>query len=290
MLNINIDTSTVNLPEDTIGVDMGQTLTKLAYIENNELKLSFFNIHRDLNSIENAIEMKIGQFKNINFTGGKCFHLFQIYSKKDIKTILINEFEANVRGTETTYLLEKKNVLSTSLIVTIGTGTSIVSNSDSYKHLGGTALGGGFFMGIIKTLFKINNFQEAMSLAKNGNRYNVDLKVSDIYDPKDGRVDPLFREFTAASLGKIVLNSKSNILKKEDLINSLICMIGENIGTIANLMADKNEISSIVFCGGFLRNNKIARKLISRMCRVNKKKAVFLKNSEFSTAIGALVL
>lgn len=290
MLNINIDTPNVNIPEDNIGVDMGQTLSKLAYFENNELKLSYFPTQTDLPSIEKAIEMKIGQFKKINFTGGKSFHLFQTYSKKNIKTNLINEFEANIKGIETLHLLEKKKVLPPSLIVTIGTGTSIISKDSSYKHLGGTAMGGGFFMGIIKTLFNINNFQEAMNLAKNGNRYNVDLKVSDIYAPEDDRVNLLFREFTAASLGKIDLNFNMNMLKKEDLINSLISMIGESVGTIACLMAEKNEISTIVFCGGFLKENKITRKLLSLMCRVNKKKAVFLKNSELSAAIGALLL
>ena len=289
MLNINFDNSNVNLPEDTIGVDMGQTLSKLVYLEKNELKLSYFPTQTDLASIEKTIEGKIGQFKKINFTGGKSFSLFQAYSK-NFKTKLINEFEANVKGIEMLHLLEKKKVLPQSLIVTIGTGTSLVSKKDSYEHLGGTAMGGGFFMGIIKILFNINNFQEAISLAKNGNRYNVDLKVSDIYAPEDDRVDLLFRAFTAASLGKIDLNFNLNMLKKGDLINSLISMIGENLGTIANLMADKNEISTIVFCGGFLKENKIARKILSLMSKVNSKKAIFLKNSEFCAAIGALVL
>jgi type II pantothenate kinase len=289
MLNINIETSNVNFPEDTIGVDMGQTLSKLAYLENNELKLTWFPTQTGLNSIEKMIEAKKGRFQNINFTGGKSYSLFQKYSR-DFNTNLINEFEANVKGIETLHMIEKKKVLSSSLIVTIGTGTSIVSKNGSYEHLGGTAIGGGFFMGLIKVLFNINNFQEAIDLAKKGNRYNVDLKVSDIYAPEDERVDLLFREFTAASLGKIDHNYNLNMLKKQDFINSLICMIGENIGTIANLMAEKKESSSIVFCGGFLKDNKIVRKLLSLMCIVKKKKAIFLKNSEFSAAIGALIL
>ncbi|MHA1986278.1 MAG: hypothetical protein ACW98D_06550 [Promethearchaeota archaeon] len=289
MLNINIDNSKVNIPEDTIGVDMGQTLSKLAYFEKNELKLSSFPTQTDLASIEKSIEVKIGQFKKINFTGGKSFNLFQTYSKT-IETNLINEFEANVKGIEVMFLLEKKKVLPPSLIVTLGTGTSIVSKKDSYEHLGGSAMGGGFFMGIIKTLFNISNFQEAMRLAKTGNRYNVDLKVSDIYVPEDERVNLLFREFTAASLGKIDQNFNMNILKKEDVIHSLISMIGENIGTIANLMAEKNDLSSIVFCGGFLKENKVVRTIISLLSRVKSNKAIFLKNSEFCAAIGALTL
>lgn len=145
-------------------------------------------------------------------------------------------------------------------------------------------------MGLIRILFNSDNFQEALNLAKKGNRYNVDLKVSDIYAPEDDRVDLLFREFTAASLGKIDLSFTMNNLKKEDFINSIICMIGENIGTMANLMADNNDILSIVFCGGFLKENRLAKKILSLICKINKKKAIFLNNSEFCAAIGALLM
>ncbi|MFX0030648.1 MAG: hypothetical protein ACFE8B_15655, partial [Candidatus Hermodarchaeota archaeon] len=201
-----------------------------------------------------------------------------------------DEFETNVKGVEFLHLIEKKKELPPSLIVTIGTGTSMVSKKDLIKHVGGTAIGGGFFMGIIKALFNIYDFEKTLSLAKDGNRYEVDLKVSDIYDPLDKRVNMLFREFTAASLGKIDLLYNLNNLRKEDFINSLICMIGENIGTIANLMAEINTLQNIVFCGGFLKNNKILRKMLSTLCRVNRKKAIFLNNSEYSAAIGALVI
>ena len=145
-------------------------------------------------------------------------------------------------------------------------------------------------MGLIKALFNISDYNEALNLGKKGSRYNVDLKVSDIYDPNDNRIDAIFREFTAASLGKIDINYDNKNMKKEDFINSLICMIGENIGTIANLISETNDLTNIIFCGGFLRENKILRKILSLLCVVNKKKAIFLKNSEFSAAIGALFL
>ena len=289
MFNIKIDNLGVKIPQDTIGVDMGQSLSKIVHLEDGVLNFSYFLTQTESRSLEDALKSRTKHYKKINFTGGKSFSLFQVYSKK-FETKLINEFEANVKGVEILHLLEKGKELSPSLIVTIGTGTSMVSKKDSIKHLGGTAMGGGFFMGIIKALFNLNDFQEAMNLAKSGNRYNVDLKVSDIYDPYDDRVDLLFREFTAASFGKIDLNYNMNNLKKKDFINSLICMIGENIGTIASLMADTNDISTIVFCGGFLKGNKVLKKIISLICKVNKKKAIFLNNSEFCAAVGALIL
>jgi len=289
MFSINIDNLNVKIPADTIGVDMGQTLSKIAYLNGDKLQLSYFVTQSDLTSLKIALESNVKQFKKINFTGGKSFNLYRTYSKT-VETKLINEFEANVKGIEILYLLEKKKELSPSLIVTIGTGTSMVSKKDSIEHLGGNAMGGGFFMGLIRILFNSDNFQEALNLAKKGNRYNVDLKVSDIYAPEDDRVDLLFREFTAASLGKIDLNFNMNNLKKEDCINSIICMIGENIGTMANLMADNNDVLSIVFCGGFLKENRLAKKILSLICKINKKKAIFLNNSEFCAAIGALLM
>ncbi|UCD02487.1 MAG: hypothetical protein JSV23_05610 [Promethearchaeota archaeon] len=289
MLKINLSDNNIKIPPDRIGIDMGQSLTKFAYSHGNELKLTSFHSQTSFPSIKEFLNSKKDQFRTFNFTGGKSFELHKEYST-NYKANLINEFEANVRGIEFLHNLEKKKELSRSLIVTIGTGTSIVLKDDKFEHLGGSALGGGFFMGIIKAIFNMNNFHEAINIAKKGNRYNVDLKVSDIYDPNDTRVDLLFREFTAASLGKIDVNFNNKSLKKEDFINSIICLIGENLGTIAISMADNNNVTDIVFSGGFLRENKILKKILSLLCKVNKKKAIFLKNSEFSAAIGVLVM
>lgn len=289
MSKIVLNDNTIEIPSDKIGIDMGQTLSKIAYLENNELILSSFSTFTGLSEIKTLLNKKKDQLKIINFTGGKSFELYKAYSKNYISN-LINEFEASVKGIEFLYNLEKKKELPRSLIVTIGTGTSLVLKNEKIIHLGGSALGGGFFMGLLKIIFNLDNFQEALNLAKKGNRYNVDLKVSDIYHPDDDRVDLLFREFTAASLGKI--NEKFNIksLNQEDFINSIICLIGENLGIIANSMADNNDVKDIVFCGGFIIENKILRKILSLICKVNKKKGIFLKNSEFCAAIGALII
>ncbi|MFX1346734.1 MAG: hypothetical protein ACFFAI_16680, partial [Promethearchaeota archaeon] len=214
MIKINLSTIDVKIPSDTIGVDMGQSLSKIGFLENDILNFSYFLSQSELVALEDVLKSRINHYKKINFTGGKCFGLFQTYSNS-VETKLINEFEANAKGVEILHLLEKDKELPSSLIVTIGTGTSIVSKKDSIEHLGGSAMGGGFFMGLLKVLFNINDFQEAINLAKKGNRYNLDLKVSDIYNSEDNRVDLLFREFTAASLGKVDVNYNMNNLEKE---------------------------------------------------------------------------
>lgn len=272
-----------------IGIDIGQSLTKIAYVDGGNMILSIFPTKQSFNKISEFFDVKKSNIEQINLTGGKAYNIFKKYEEK-YHCKLIDEFEANLKGIEYLFQSNKKQPLPHSLIVTIGTGTSMVLKKEDFSHIGGTALGGGFFMGLSKLLFNIDDYQEAIEITKKGNRYNVDLKVSDIYPPEDQRINMLFREFTAASLGKIDLDFNNDNLKKEDLLNSIVCMIGENIGTLANLMADNNDILNIFFCGGFLRENRIARKILSLISKVHKKKAIFLNNTEFCGAIGALFL
>jgi len=268
---------------------MGQSLTKIASVENEELCLSLIPTQANLKLINEFLDSKKEKYDKFNFTGGKAYKLYEKFSK-ELNVNLIDEFQTIVKGTECVFLLENNKDLSASLIVTIGTGTSIILKSEEFfKHLGGSALGGGFFIGIFKIFYDSTDFQEALNLAKTGNRYNIDLKVSDIYDPKDNRIDLLFREFTAASFGKIDNSFNLQSMKKEDLLNSVVCLIGENIGTMACLMAENNKVENLVFSGGFMKNNKILKQILSLISKVNKKNAIFLRNSEYCGAIGALL-
>lgn len=282
---ISLDKIKIQIPIDTIGIDMGQTLIKIALIEGNDLNLLIMPTRADYKDIKTFLMSKKGQYTKFIFTGGKAFSLNKEFSK-EVESILLNEFEANSKGIEMLYALNKKKELPPSLVVSIGTGTSIVLKKESFQHLGGTALGGGFFMGLLKLIFNETNYKESVDAAIKGDRYGIDLKVSDIYDADDNRVDNIFREFTAASFGKVEYIKS---VKKEDLINSVISLIAENIGMLASFLANKEDVKDIVFCGGFTIDNKILRKAISRICMFQQKKAVFLKNSEFMGAIGALL-
>ena len=287
-LKIPLETSEINVSSDVVGIDIGQSLTKVAYRKENEIVLSMSQTGSDFREIIEFLDFNRKNFNFINFTGGKAFSLYRKYSN-GTKTKLSNEFEANIEGLEFLYKHYKNRALPASVVVTIGTGTSIVLKSDNVEHIGGSAMGGGLFMGLIKLLFNIDDYFDAIDLARKGNRFNIDLKVADIYDIEDTRVDKLFREFTAASLGKIKKGFDVISAKKEDIIDSLIGIIGENIGIIATLMAENHSIKNIVFCGGFLIENNPLKQILSLLCKLKRKKALFLENSEYSGAIGALI-
>ncbi len=291
IIKISIDHSNLDFPLDTIGIDMGQSLTKIAYVEGSELYLSLLPTQLNIEGISEFLDSMKKKFRIFNFTGGKAFDLHKSISLDDWETNLFNEFQAITNGIENLYLLNKKTEFPESLIITIGTGTSInLKRKGSVKHLGGSALGGGFFRGIIKLLYNINDFQEAIKLANKGNRFNIDLKVSDIYNAEDERVDTIFREFTASSFGKINdIFKVNNTVRQEDVINSIINIIGESVGVIACQMANIHDITQLIFCGGFLKENRIVKRGLKVICSFNNKKAIFLKNSEFAGALGALL-
>ena len=273
------------IPSNIVGVDMGHSLTKIAYKEGDSLILTSCSTPTESENLENKFLDFLEKENQIILTGGKAFHLFNSLQGKG-EVLLLREFHANGMGSHYMLNFQPESFFKGQVVVCIGTGTSIVSfipQESKAEHLGGTALGGGFFMGFVKSLFLIDDYQEAIGCAKSGDRFNVDLKVSDIYEDKDPRVDPIFREVTAASLGKLVATPR-----KEDLIQSIMWAIGENIATIACAFAEQIDLETVIFMGGFLKINRLLKRALKIVCSYNKKKAVFMKYPEFVGAFGAL--
>lgn len=287
-LKLDLTDKRFQIPKNIIGIDIGQTLTKCAYADNEDLILLIKPTDERIDDIISEFKISNREINALHFTGGKAYKLF-IEHKKSLNSTLMDEFEAIVLGIDFLYNLRKKIDRFDYLMVSIGTGTSITLKTNKIQHLGGTAMGGGMFMALVRMLYDLDDFDIIINLANNGDRYQVDLKVSDIYAMDDYRIEDYFRAFTAASLGKIIGFSDIGSVKQEDVIHSLLSIIGENIGLLANLFAEIHEIADIIFCGGLLMNNKILKNLLKLLAKSRQKKAIFLKNSEFAGAIGALL-
>lgn len=287
-LKLDLKDKRFQIPKKIIGIDIGQTLTKSAYADKDDLVLLIKPTDEKIDDIIKEFKSSNKEINNLHFTGGKAYELYKDHEKV-FNSTLMDEFESNIRGIDYLYNLRKNVNMFNYLVASIGTGTSIVLKRNKIQHLGGTAMGGGMFMALVKLLYDLDDYDTIISLANRGDRYKVDLKVSDIYTKDDSRIEDYFRAFTAASLGKI--NEFSNIrsLKREDVIHSLLGIIGENIGLIAILLAKIHEITDIIFCGGLLVNNKILKNILKLMAKSRQRKAIFLKNSEFAGAIGALL-
>ncbi|TFF94341.1 MAG: hypothetical protein EU544_04615 [Promethearchaeota archaeon] len=275
-----------SLPSQSIGLDMGNSLTKIAYLEEERLNLVSLYTPSRSEEIVDILRQKGILNKTYNLTGGKAYSL-HIQLEKDQST-LISEFEANAQGIRVLMHYGHIKALDKCMVVSFGTGTSVVLNDAEVRHLGGSALGGGFFLGLSRLLTGIFDFNKAIKLAQSGNQFNLDLKVADIYEEHDPRVNPLFRELNAASFGKIDLDRNLEQLSKADILNSILAIIGENVGIIVTKMAEIHNISKIIFCGGFIKKNKVLKRILSMLCTYNQKKAIFPRNPEYVGAIGAL--
>lgn len=266
-----------------IGLDAGGTLTKLAYLdENNQLKLKHFPSN-NMPAIINWINSK-HNIKEIGITGGRAEQVKTMLDQ-DTNLHYIVEFEATLKGVR--YQLEKENHNFDKCIITnIGTGTSIhYMNQIEHMRVGGTGVGGGTLIGLSALTTGIINYQEILQLAKKGSRMGIDLLVQDIYQ---GMETPISPTLTASNFGKVGINDVLEY-RTEDILATIQGLVGEVITTLSIQLAEQNEVEQIVYIGTTLDNNEKLRDIIADYTILKKKTPVFLNDHGFSGAIGALM-
>lgn len=175
------------------------------------------------------------------------------------------------------------------LLVNIGSGVSIliVESQRSFHRVSGTSVGGGTFLGLVRLLTQVEQFSDAVELAKQGDSRNVDMLVKDIYG--DGY--PAFNlsgDTVASSFGKV-----SPEAKREDIAASLLKMIGINIAQLAYLCAMRYKVTRLIFAGSFLRENAISMGSLSFSIDYwghGLMRALFLQHEGYCGSIGAFLL
>ncbi|KAJ3331544.1 hypothetical protein HDU93_009622 [Gonapodya sp. JEL0774] len=91
------------------------------------------------------------------------------------------------------------------LLVNVGSGISFLRclSIDKFERVMGSAIGGATFWGLVKSMTKIRDYDEALRLAQEGNSDSVNMTVGDIY----GGDYPSFslpRNMTASFFGKVI--------------------------------------------------------------------------------------
>ncbi len=253
-----------------IGIDLGSTMTKIVQIKNNNL------INKGIYSEKNEEEVieKFINDNNINLeeieefviTGVRAAKITgNIYNKP---TKIVGEFEAIANCVD-------KNCL----IASIGTGTAfILKNEENAMHLGGTGLGGGTFINLIKRLTNINNFDDIKELLLKGNLNNVDLRLKDITQAKLSNLD---MDTTVSNLGKI--ESDAN---EADVVKGILNMIIESIAVMC-AMALKNTKTKEVVLIGTITTLPLIEDILKRVSILHDVSFEIPRNSQFLTAIGA---
>ncbi|EGE05796.1 pantothenate kinase [Trichophyton equinum CBS 127.97] len=198
------------------------------------------------------------------------------------------------------------------LLVNIGSGVSMVkvSGPRQFERVGGTSLGGGTFWGLMALLTGARTFDEMLAMAERGDNSGVDMLVGDIYGTDYGKIG-LKSTAIASTFGKVLKlkrleernaessgsespTSEQDIshFSHEDMSQSLLFAISNNIGQIAYLQSEKHKIKHIYFGGSFIRGHRQTMNTLSYAIRFwskGEKQAYFLRHEGYLGAVGAFL-
>ncbi|PZE22088.1 type II pantothenate kinase [Paenibacillus xerothermodurans] len=263
-----------------VGLDVGGTLIKIAYYNNEKLELlKFPAVHMD--AAAEWIQLHCAHAE-IHMTGGRA-EMFQKLIPHSV--LIMNEFDATCRGV--LHLLSESGQSVDSFILTnVGTGTSIHYVSGKVQtRVGGTGVGGGTMMGLSTLLAGISRFEDIVRLAPEGDRGNIDLKVSHIYE---GSEPPIPGDLTASNFGRVVQVPTAE-RTAADYVASVIGLIGETVTTASIFAAAQYSVSNVIYIGSSFVDNAMLQEVVIDYTKLRGAQPLILTNGEFSGAIGALL-
>ena len=255
-----------------LGIDFGSTTTDVVLMNGKGVSktMSWQSDKFDVNTL--FIYFPIKELKQIKVTG---YGSLKIQNKMfGIPVKKVDEIKAI--GLGGTFVAKKKN----ELVVSIGSGTCMVSVNKKPVHIGGTSIGGGTLKGLSELLINTKNLKEIEELAKNGILENIDLTMKDIYPKGIGMLPP---SATASHFGKLDNPTDS------DKALALINMVAQSIATLAVFAAKAHKHRTIVLTGrvtGLKPVEKLIKKKITSLFKVP---VIIPKYAEYATAIGAVL-
>ncbi|SEC27575.1 type II pantothenate kinase [Paenibacillus sp. GP183] len=262
-----------------LGIDAGGTLIKFAFWNQNQLH----TIKLPTAHMQAAAIWIKERFSNASLcvTGGKSL-LFQSMLGYETRSMI--EFDATCHGVQ--YLIREQGIaLPSFILANAGTGTSIHwIHPDGHSRVGGTGVGGGTILGLSSLLTGIDDYEEIIQLAKQGKTDRVDLKVSHIYE---GAVPPIPGDLTASNFGYVLKHPEKQ--SPEDLLASIMSLVGETVATVSILAAQQHGVSNIVFIGSSFAGNDVLGDVVVRNTEIKGAIPMVLQNGEYSGAIGALL-
>ncbi|MGE8203951.1 type II pantothenate kinase [Heyndrickxia sp. NPDC080065] len=262
---------------DKLGIDAGGTFFKIAYEENQRLHTKSFLTKKMKDAITWINLLAPNAKKNV--TGGKAGEIQSLLSG----ATSISEFDATSKGTSFLLNKEHNKTIERYLIVSVGTGTSILLIEDNQpSRLLGTGLGGGTFLGLGGIISGENDYDKLIDMANAGDRLSIDLVVSDIYTQG---LSAIGNDLTAANFGKVTTKINYN---KQDAMAALVNMIAETLCLLVSNAATQHQIQNVVYVGGALARNTPLKQAIHKYQKMLGLETLFLTSGQYAGAIGAL--
>ncbi|MFH2028487.1 MAG: hypothetical protein ABIJ08_05080 [Nanoarchaeota archaeon] len=231
----------------------------------------------------------------ISFERGKRldFILYELASKKIDKIVVTGAYSKEYGNMVNNIPIKKVDEIKSiglgglfvarkkeALVVSIGSGTAMVSCNKSIKHIGGTAIGGRTLTGLYSIIVHKASFEEIENVAKRGKLEDIDLNLKDIYPEGIGLLPPTA---TAAHFGKLK-NYNEN-----DVALALVNMIAQTIGTLAVLGAKAYGHKNIILTGRLATMDLFEKIIKERINNLSDIPVIIPKDAEYATAIGAVI-
>lgn len=182
------------------------------------------------------------------------------------------------------------------LVCNIGTGVSMIKvASDGAERIGGTSVGGSTFLGLVYQLTSANTFAEAMQLAQEGDAKEVDLLVRDIYGEEAQEILGIPGDMTASSFGRLTRRKPGDRQPSEAAMAASVCIfVTQAIALYACQLARRHSCRDVIFTGGFLEENEIAKVKLAFFVQAEYRRhegegrALFLRHAEYAGSLGCL--
>lgn len=261
------------MPGGRLGIDAGATLWKLALLRESPQTevLPAGATDRVLRRIREWNPDRV------YLTGGGAARLAAALD--GIPVVQVSEFEAWARGAPVLAERAGWSLPQRYLLVSLGTGTSILAvDGRMATRAGGSALGGGTLLGLARLLCDAESFAEAAALAARGDRGRVDLRVRDVY-PEGDIALPL--DLTASNFAKLESRQPA------DLAHALMGLIGENLGLLCAAVARALAVETVVLGGSPLTDNPALEEILRLTVAMGGCEARFLPDGAFCGAVGA---
>lgn len=265
-----------------IGIDVGGTTTKIVGFKGvGELIAPIFvkaadpttSVYGAFGKFTHENSIDLSHIERVMITGaGNAFIENPIYG---LPCRHVGEFESVAKGGM--YLSR----LSEAIIVSMGTGTALVhAKADgTHKYLGGTGVGGGTLMGLSKKLIDMEDVDNIIECAKEGDLNKIDLRLKDM--SRKEIIPGMPDYFTASNFGKI-----SDLAEKPDLALGIINMVFETIGMMAIFAARDYGIRDIVLTGNMTTIPQ-SRQFFGALSKMFDMNFLIPELAQFATVIGA---
>lgn len=194
----------------------------------------------------------------------------------------VPEINAVGRGGQTLLMELTGELAAETLVVSAGSGTAVIAARErEYRHITGTAVGGGTLTGLARLLLKTTVPEEIDRLAQKGDPNKADLSLRDVVTGPIGTLPP---EATAVNFGKLA--RQKTPFDREDLAASLVTMVGQVIALLAINAAHAQRLAQIIFTGHLIDLPSI-RKVIQGVADLYRMKIWLPRHPGRATVLGA---